>query len=560
MTKYPIKMLLDEKKNPFFPVVTTDSVLVNGTEQTAADLFADRYTKAEIDKIIADLGTLQRFCGKVDSIASLPNNAKPGDTYIVTDVSGNNSEYMYIGDKWEELGPMVDLSGYDTSEEINAKLSALKDNVNGTAEANSAEALKQAKQYTDTRAAALATDALTDAKAYTDEVIAQSGTVDLSNYYNKAQSDARAEAIANEKITAIPVNNLLHFKGHVNSKEDLPTAGQVSGEIIDRKTVINSKKYNAFQNPSEDIKTNIRNNKKEGYNYFIGTQYGALNTNFPEIIEGVTIFNQWNDTYYLNMIVRVNASTSKPCVWVSGYPKTPALMKNGLFDDGTPVQASFGELLIMQPAWIVMTDTYTSSLYVLGNIPEPIKYKYTDIEQMPFATNMSDSPSSQMIRYTNIKSIVTDGFVYNPGYKLFGFNDDETPYWITTTGSDINENDVYTVGPNYDLVRGNAVEQKWEPLAPKSIEIDNNTITLSSENKIQTRAIIDKNTNNANSFWTGTKAEYDALGVYDENTFYAITDEASTILSALTEVSGYDAAKTQILKNINGTLTWVDSQ
>ena len=171
-------------------------------------------------------------------------------------------------------------------------------------------------------------------------------------------------------------------------------------------------------------------------------------------------------------------------------------MKNGLFDDGTPVQAGFEELLIMQPAWIVMTDTYTSLLYVLGNIPEPIKYKYTDIEQMPFETNMSDSPSSQMIRYTNIKSIVTDGFVYNPGYKLFGFNDDETPYWITTTESDIVENDVYTVGPNYDLVRGNAVEQKWEPLAPKS----------------------------------------DLYKTY----------------------TGYDETKTQVLKNINGTLTWVE--
>lgn len=193
MTKYPIKMLLDEKKNPFFPVVTIDSVLVNGTEQTAADMFADRYTKAEIDKIIADLGTLQRLCGKVNSIEALPNNARPGDTYIVTNVSGNNSEYMYIGDKWEELGPMVDLSGYDTSEEVDAKLSSLKDSVNETAEANSAEALKQAKQYTDTKAAALATDALTDAKAYTDEAVSQIGTVDMSKYYTKDQVDSRID-------------------------------------------------------------------------------------------------------------------------------------------------------------------------------------------------------------------------------------------------------------------------------------------------------------------------------------------------------------------------------
>lgn len=78
----------------------------------------------------------------------------------------------------------------------------------------------------------------------------------------------------------------------------------------------------------------------------------------------------------------------------------------------------------------------------------------------------------------------------------FDLAGDENAVTVTTTPSDINENDVYTVGANYDLVRGNAVEQKWEPLAPKS----------------------------------------DLYKTY----------------------TGYDETKTQVLKNINGTLTWVE--
>lgn len=79
---------------------------------------------------------------------------------------------------------------------------------------------------------------------------------------------------------------------------------------------------------------------------------------------------------------------------------------------------------------------------------------------------------------------------------MLAFDENGNTSFVTTTPSDINENDVYTVGANYDLVRGNAVEQKWELLAPKS----------------------------------------DLYKTY----------------------TGYDETKTQVLKNINGTLTWVE--
>ena len=108
MNSYPIKMLLDEDKNPFFPLVTTDTIVENNTDKTAADLFNDRYTKEEVDKLFADLGTLQRLCGRVATYDDLPSNPKNGDTYIVGDGTSNDTEYMWLGDKWEQLGPLVD--------------------------------------------------------------------------------------------------------------------------------------------------------------------------------------------------------------------------------------------------------------------------------------------------------------------------------------------------------------------------------------------------------------------------------------------------------------------
>lgn len=57
------------------------------------------------------------------------------------------------------------------------------------------------------------------------------------------------------------------------------------------------------------------------------------------------------------------------------------------------------------------------------------------------------------------------------------------------------------------------------------VSIDGDTITKNAEEKIQTVGIKDVNTEVTNKFWTGTRAEYEALKTYDNNTFYAITDD-----------------------------------
>ena len=120
MALYPIKVLLDKDRNIFIPFLPADAIPINGSDETVAGALANRYTKAEVDAIIQGLGTLQVLCGRVDTRADLDNiqNPQAGDTYIVGTATTNNSEWMWIGDTWEELGPMVDLSAYYTKEEI----------------------------------------------------------------------------------------------------------------------------------------------------------------------------------------------------------------------------------------------------------------------------------------------------------------------------------------------------------------------------------------------------------------------------------------------------------
>lgn len=51
--KYPIKVLLDEKKQPFLPFTTTECVLVDGTDQTMT-VYLNNYI-AQKDKEIQDI-------------------------------------------------------------------------------------------------------------------------------------------------------------------------------------------------------------------------------------------------------------------------------------------------------------------------------------------------------------------------------------------------------------------------------------------------------------------------------------------------------------------------
>lgn len=290
-------------------------------------------------------------------------------------------------------------------------------------------------------------------------------------------TDLVARAMAANSSGDSNTTECLKYKGHVNSEEDLPTAGQASGEFVEPSLSV------SYLNGGNKSTVQQYYAKKQ---YFLsqftnGSNYGVLSTDFPEIIDGVCLgFKSYSTTVF----VHINATVIKSAI--IDYDGSNKGMVD--YDDGS-AWSKTKSTTITKPAWVALYRSPGYDGNFSGNFPNLIKFKIPSKDTFVFA-NGTDSVN------VSYKSLTYNNFVYNSGYKLFEFPSDKNFEWVTTTPSDINENDVYTVGDNYDLVRGNATEQKWESLAPKS----------------------------------------DLYKTY----------------------TGYDETKTQILKNINGTLTWVD--
>lgn len=304
-----------------------------------------------------------------------------------------------------------------------------------------------------------------------------SGKEDKANKVTSLDGNSTNAQYPSAKVVYDELSKRLKYKGHVNSKDDLPTAGQVSGETIEPSLSV------SYLNGGNKSTVQKYYAKKQ---YFLsqftnGSNYGVLSTDFPEIVDGVCLgFKSFATTVF----VHLNATGTKTAI--IDYDSSNKGMVD--YDDGSAWDKT-KSTTITKSAWVAL---YRSPGYegdFSGNFPNPIKFKIPSKDTFVFA----DGTDSVDVNY---KSLTNNNFTYNSGYKLFEFPSDKDFKWVTTTPSDINENDVYTVGANYDLVRGNAAEQKWESLAPKS----------------------------------------DLYKTY----------------------TGYDETKTQVLKNINGTLTWVE--
>lgn len=304
-----------------------------------------------------------------------------------------------------------------------------------------------------------------------------SGKEDKANKATSLDGNSTNAQYPGAKVVYDELSKRLKYKGHVNSKDDLPTAGQVGGEAIEPSLSV------SYLNGGNKSTVQKYYAKKQ---YFLsqftnGSNYGVLSTDFPEIVDGVCLgFKPFATTVF----VHLNATGTKTAI--IDYDSSNKGMVD--YDDGSAWDKT-KSTTITKSAWVAL---YRSPGYegdFNGNFPNPIKFKIPSKDTFVFA----DGTDSVDVNY---KSLTNNNFTYNSGYKLFEFPSDKDFKWVTTTPSDINENDVYTVGANYDLVRGNAAEQKWESLAPKS----------------------------------------DLYKTY----------------------TGYDETKTQVLKNINGTLTWVE--
>lgn len=342
---------------------------------------------------------------------------------------------------------------------------------------------------------------------------------DKANKVTSLDGNSTNAQYPSAKVVYDELNKRLKYKGHVNSKEDLPTAGQASGEVIEPSLTITSSEKSSLQPTSSGYSREMQDflcSADNGWNYVgVRDQYASLNfnqggvaTNYPEIIDGVSFGRCLGSKRSVVMVLlHINASKTKPATFKQTGGFRGNYFYTVYYDDGTTQEYSaLNEyditIKLEKPCWIncrqvLSANTINSTSFSVSSgriygskTIGKLKYKHCPYEKMTI--KLTDALAVDIVE-TNSKSLIMTDFVYNDNYKILDFDNYD---WITTTESDIVENDVYTVGANYDLVRGNAAEQKWEPLAPKS----------------------------------------DLYKTY----------------------TGYDETKTQVLKNINGTLTWVE--
>lgn len=301
------------------------------------------------------------------------------------------------------------------------------------------------------------------------------GTVDMSNYYTKAQSDAsatsianaRAAAIADEKIAAIPVNNLLHYKGHVGTVEMLPSLGQSSGSYVAPSYDYIGKAME--QEPGFPKQTQVYADYGKGRAkyYIVLSGFGTssnhryrpfvLYTDYPELLK--ICFIKISDRVYPT--IKVTYNEAKP-VFISF---------------GTDSNSSPTESVLDSNAQQIMSNTVVNTI--------------VNSDYMSFASWWANGGGYRCIEQTNIPQLALDT-TYDSTYTQFwttvnwwqeanvlkSMRDLDNDYiWtngmniITNDGNGWSKlvysesladlNDIYTVGDNYDIYRRNELPA-WE--------------------------------------------------------------------------------------------------
>lgn len=113
-----IKVLYDKDNEPFFPYLTADAIYM-GKSETLSDILKGFYTKAELDAMIAGLGSAFIPRGTVERYDQLPPNANLGDLWLVGPEGKDKVEYVWLG-YWEMLGTAAE--GGVSREEVNQLL------------------------------------------------------------------------------------------------------------------------------------------------------------------------------------------------------------------------------------------------------------------------------------------------------------------------------------------------------------------------------------------------------------------------------------------------------
>lgn len=368
------------------------------------------YNKAEINHLINSISTVN-----IQVVEELPELGENNIIYLVKkdgELNDIHNEYVWTDD-WELIGTtQIDLTGYAKEEWITQQISNF----------------------------------------LTTEQINLLIVDKLNNYYTKSEVD--------EKINSIPISDLLHYKGHFASYEDLPSTGQASGTFSENDT------------PTKNITSaNILSNTKA---YTPITSYGKywlsywnvnvdsfnIMTDYPEQLEGVCFTLGGG---YVWLAFSFKYDPNKP-IYVSSTDKASYSYRSQWW---RAMGNSVGSVSIASPYKITedcvfylksLDRTYgnmdltSGNTWLQGNFPD-IKFLACN----RIAHTIPTTPTSSNGNYTKYLNSLLNGITaydynYVHGMKIFRFDENCMARFVTNV-SQAKENDLATVGEYNDLYR-----------------------------------------------------------------------------------------------------------
>jgi len=114
-------------------------------------------------------------------------------------------------------------------------------------------------------------------------------------------------------------------------------------------------------------------------------------------------------------------------------------------------------------------------------------------------------------------------------------------------GEPLSEGTLYVDGTNNDVYIWDGTNVRQVGGSGTAANVDGVTTSLNSNDEIQAIGVINKNGNTPKYDWVGTKAQYDALGSYNENWIYYIVDNDSP--------SG-NMSLNNVLNRLNAAYAW----
>lgn len=398
----------------------------------------DTYTKAEINKMFSEAGTVQ-----VEAVDALPTeDIKENVIYLVPNGSSGNNFYdecMYINGKWETIGTTeIDMSQYSTTEELQEMM--LQELAKYITNADFTEALKDyaTKKYVDDTVGAIEIPSI--------EGLATEEYADAAG--QKAFDDMAAIAGDVNSLTTETHETFAAAINEINAKVD-----GIGNQIV----ISSIEPLDATKDP------NLINN------YITQEELKEFHTRILNGGSGKIIFQgAVEDVTYVSHYVPQYPSPSMFFYCVNNYIGTPST------DDGATVYKEK-----YAPAFVLIyteqTDTYSWGRTSQTSIEVPSveglateEYVNEKIEEIAFTPNWNaqEGEEGYIENRTHYSNFTTSEVIYHPNSASFGLAaGNNGTYWFV---HEINDPDTIAKISTADKISINFLGTVVEGLEKKS--------------------------------------------------------------------------------------------